>query len=120
MATHTVNSDRSGRIKSPAEKGRRTKGVKNKNQTYEKGKALKTAAKAFLWLLLALAFLFVVIFFLFKSWTVYDSDGAHILFPWTAAANNNIRTDDRLQPSDNIILRWKAAVVRSEACDGLS
>ena len=29
----------------------------------------------------------VVLFFLLRSWTVYDDQGAHIRFPWSEAAD---------------------------------
>ncbi len=35
---------------------------------------------------LALVLLGIVLFFLLRSWTVYDDQGAHIRFPWSQTA----------------------------------
>lgn len=110
MAARSVNSGRYGGKTSPAIKSRHTNGAQhrnnNKNNIYEKGKFIKTASKAFLWLVLTLILLCIIIFFLFKSWTVYDSDGAHIIFPWKTSAYN-IMSADGCEHLSNYIISLK-------------
>ncbi len=65
--------------------GNPRKGKNPRNKTYRKGKAFPAVIRAVLWLSFMALFLFICVFFLFKSWTVYDSNGAHIVFPWSEA-----------------------------------
>jgi hypothetical protein len=67
--------------------GRRIKSNDNRARSrpavYKKGRALKLALRALLWTILGLFILCVFLFFLLRSWTVYDSGGARIVFPWS-------------------------------------
>jgi hypothetical protein len=74
MAGHSV------KLKTSAEN--RSRGGVKKNKIYRRGKVLKTVSRIILWAVFGLLILCVTVFFVFKSWTVYDSDGAHIIFPW--------------------------------------
>ncbi|MBP5167503.1 MAG: hypothetical protein ILP09_09625 [Oscillospiraceae bacterium] len=53
-----------------------------KNKTYRSSLPLKKILSVLLLILLGLLAAAVVLFFLLRSWTVYDAEGAHIIFPW--------------------------------------
>ncbi len=59
------------------------KRARSRAAVYKKGGTLKLALRVLFWTVLGLLILCVFLFFLLKSWTVYDSDGAHIVFPWS-------------------------------------
>ncbi|MBO4330798.1 MAG: hypothetical protein J5827_01845 [Oscillospiraceae bacterium] len=52
-----------------------------KNRIYRPPVPLKKILRAVLLILLALLAAAAALFFLFRSWTVYDAEGAHIVFP---------------------------------------
>ena len=52
-----------------------------KNRTYRSSLPLKKVVCVLLLVLLGLLAAAAVLFFLFRSWTVYDAEGAHIVFP---------------------------------------
>ena len=54
---------------------------------YKSRKLFKLAIRVLLWLIALLLAILIAVFFIFKSWTVYDEEGAHIVFPWSEAAD---------------------------------
>jgi hypothetical protein len=53
-----------------------------KNRVYRSSLPLKKILSVLLLVLLLLLAAAAALFFLFRSWTVYDAEGAHIIFPW--------------------------------------
>lgn len=56
-------------------------------KVYKNKRALKVLIRVLLWFLAILLALLIAVFFIFKSWTVYDEEGAHIIFPWSEASD---------------------------------
>lgn len=56
-----------------------------KNRFYRSSGHLKKLGRILGIILLTAVILSAVLFFLLRSWTVYDEDGAHIIFPWSEA-----------------------------------
>lgn len=54
-----------------------------RRRVYGRGPDLRGLLRALVIALAALVLLAAVAFFLLKSWTVYDAEGAHIVFPWS-------------------------------------
>ena len=57
-----------------------------KPRVYRKRPGFRAVAAGVLRTAVILVILGVVLFFLLRSWTVYDEGGAHIRFPWSQAA----------------------------------
>ena len=57
-----------------------------KPKVYKKKPGFGAVVAAILRTVIVLAILAVVLFFLLRSWTVYDEQGAHIQFPWSQTA----------------------------------
>lgn len=57
-----------------------------KPRVYRKKRSFAGVLDGILRVLVVLAILGLVAFFLFRSWTVYDDTGAHIVFPWAETA----------------------------------
>ena len=57
-----------------------------KPRVYRKKPGFGAVAAGVLRTVVVLLILAVVLFFLLRSWTVYDDEGAHIRFPWSQAA----------------------------------
>ena len=57
-----------------------------KPRIYRKRPGFGAVLAAVLRTALVLAILGIVLFFLLRSWTVYDEAGAHVRFPWSQAA----------------------------------
>ena len=57
-----------------------------KPRVYRKKPGFGAVLSGILRILIILAILAVVLFFLLRSWTVYDEAGAHVRFPWSQAA----------------------------------
>ena len=55
-------------------------------RVYKKKRSFAQVLDGILRVIVVLALLGVVVFFLFRSWTVYDDEGAHIVFPWVQTA----------------------------------
>ena len=53
-----------------------------KPRVYRKKKSFAWALDGVLRVIVVLAILGIIAFFVFRSWTVYDDTGAHIRFPW--------------------------------------
>lgn len=56
-------------------------------KVYKSKRALKLIKRTLLWFFTILLVLLIAVFFIFKSWTVYDEEGAHIIFPWAEASD---------------------------------
>ena len=56
-----------------------------KPRVYKKKPGFGAVLSAILRTVIVLAILAVVLFFLLRSWTVYDEAGAHVRFPWSQA-----------------------------------
>ena len=57
-----------------------------KAKIYRKKPGFGAVAAGVLRTAVILVILGIVLFFLLRSWTVYDDEGAHIRFPWSQAA----------------------------------
>ena len=57
-----------------------------KSRVYKKKPGFGAIVAASLRAAVVLIILGIVLFFLLRSWTVYDEAGAHIRFPWSQAA----------------------------------
>lgn len=57
-----------------------------KPRVYRKKPGFGLILSGILRILIILAIAAVVLFFLLRSWTVYDDQGAHIQFPWSQTA----------------------------------
>ncbi|MBO4676392.1 MAG: hypothetical protein J5633_02480 [Oscillospiraceae bacterium] len=57
-----------------------------KSKVYKKKPGFGAVVAAILRTAVVLIILGIVLFFLLRSWTVYDEAGAHIRFPWSQAA----------------------------------
>ena len=57
-----------------------------KPRIYKKKPGFGAVLAGILRTVIVLAILGVVLFFLLRSWTVYDDQGAHIRFPWSQTA----------------------------------
>ena len=57
-----------------------------KPRIYQKKPGFGAVLAAILRTALVLVILGIVLFFLLRSWTVYDDQGAHIRFPWSQTA----------------------------------
>lgn len=57
-----------------------------KPSVYRKKPGFGLILSGILRILIILAIAAVVLFFLLRSWTVYDDQGAHIQFPWSQTA----------------------------------
>ena len=53
-----------------------------KPKVYRKKRSFAGVLDGILRVIVVLALLGLIAFFLLRSWTVYDDAGAHILFPW--------------------------------------
>ena len=53
-----------------------------KPRVYKKKRGFAQVLDGILRVIAVLLLLGIVVFFLFRSWTVYDDTGAHIVFPW--------------------------------------
>lgn len=56
-----------------------------KPKVYKKKPGFGTVVAGILRTAVILIILGIVLFFLLRSWTVYDDGGAHIRFPWSQA-----------------------------------
>ena len=63
-----------------------------KPRVYKKKRSFAQVLAGILRLVAVLVLLGVVVFFLFRRWTVYDDTGAHIVFPWSETGES-IETD---------------------------
>jgi len=54
-----------------------------KPRVYQKKRSFAQVLDGILRVVVVLLLLGLVVFFLFRSWTVYDDTGAHIVFPWS-------------------------------------
>lgn len=57
-----------------------------KPRIYPKKAGFSAVLAGVLRVLVILAILALALFFLLRSWTVYDDSGAHIRFPWAQSA----------------------------------
>ena len=57
-----------------------------KSKVYKKKPGFGAVVAAILRTAAVLIILGIVLFFLLRSWTVYDEAGAHVRFPWSQAA----------------------------------
>ena len=57
-----------------------------KPKVYKKKPGFGAVVAVILRTIVVLIILGIVLFFLLRSWTVYDEAGAHVRFPWSQAA----------------------------------
>ena len=57
-----------------------------KSRVYKKKPGFGAVVAAILRTAVVLIIMGIVLFFLLRSWTVYDEAGAHVRFPWSQAA----------------------------------
>ena len=56
-----------------------------KSRVYKKKPGFGAVVAVILRTIVVLIILGIVLFFLLRSWTVYDEAGAHVRFPWSQA-----------------------------------